>query len=384
MKNLGSPSTIAAVIICLAAVANQMSRMTPLIQSDADVMAHCNRGGFFNWRGHAIWYRASIVPDKPTLLLLHGFPTSSLDWHLIYPSLEQKFSVIMFDMLGFGLSDKPFDHVYSMVEQADIAEDLLVSLGVTTYHILAHDYGDSVAQELLARRRDRQGGAASSVSTATSYPISAVLLNGGIIPGSHRPLLTQHLLSNKYVGPVLKYATNRFLFGNSLNKVFGPATQLSNEAMDQHWLLFAHKAGWQVVDKLLGYMRERQARKVRWVDALFETDVPVCVVNGPLDPISGAHLLAAYHEEKARRADSRGSGGGGGEGSGWDAAVARARRLDCPMTTISGVGHYPQLEAPQGVMGESCSRPDDDVRSYSKTLLLQAVQGRSKNFTRRY
>src|SRR5262249_62054689 len=60
----------------------------------------------------------------PWLTLLHGFPTSSWDWAAVARLLEPTFRVLAFDFLGFGDSDKPRDHEYSIDEQADLTEVL--------------------------------------------------------------------------------------------------------------------------------------------------------------------------------------------------------------------------------------------------------------------
>ena len=89
--------------------------------------------------------------EGPLLVLLHGFPTSSYDWrHLIERSPGK--AILAFDFLGFGLSDKPRDHSYTLSWQADLTEELVRrhSNGEPVY-VCAHDLGTSVATELLAR-----------------------------------------------------------------------------------------------------------------------------------------------------------------------------------------------------------------------------------------
>ena len=67
--------------------------------------------------------------DRPPLLVLHGFPTSSFDFHRVVDRLAAHRRVLLFDMLGFGLSDKP-DLSYAMALQADLAMALVDDLGV--------------------------------------------------------------------------------------------------------------------------------------------------------------------------------------------------------------------------------------------------------------
>src|SRR4051812_44777381 len=61
--------------------------------------------------------------DGPPLLLLHGFPTASSDSRRLLDALPGRAAVAL-DFLGFGLSDKPRDHDYSLREQADLPEQV--------------------------------------------------------------------------------------------------------------------------------------------------------------------------------------------------------------------------------------------------------------------
>ncbi|NWT84157.1 MEST protein, partial [Lanius ludovicianus] len=111
-------------------------------------------GSFFTYKDLNIFYRDSsgAVGSSDVVVLLHGFPTSSYDWSKIWEGLTQRFHrVIALDFLGFGFSDKPRPHGYSIFEQATIVEGLLRHLGLRHQRInlLSHDYGDTVAQELL-------------------------------------------------------------------------------------------------------------------------------------------------------------------------------------------------------------------------------------------
>ncbi len=86
----------------------------------------------------------------PPLLLLHGFPTSSFDFHRVVDGLAARRRVLLFDFLGFGLSAKP-DRPYRLVDQADLAVALVAELGVDRLGLLTNDIGDTVGGELLAR-----------------------------------------------------------------------------------------------------------------------------------------------------------------------------------------------------------------------------------------
>ena len=110
-------------------------------------------GKYFYYRNHAIFYQDSGV-GGPVLLCIHGFPTASWDWHNLWPQLTRYFRVITLDMIGFGFSAKPRNYDYSIFDQANLHESFLKHLNINSFHILAHDYGDTVAQELLARHEE--------------------------------------------------------------------------------------------------------------------------------------------------------------------------------------------------------------------------------------
>ena len=68
----------------------------------------------------------------PTMTLLHGFPSSSHDWAAVLPTLAERNALVLFDFLGFGASQKPADHDYSIHEQADLVVNALKTAGWTS------------------------------------------------------------------------------------------------------------------------------------------------------------------------------------------------------------------------------------------------------------
>ena len=95
----------------------------------------------------------SIGPERHApLLVLHGFPTSSFDYAAVLDGLRDGRRVLLFDMLGYGLSAKP-DRGYPMALQADIAAAYVAALEIDRLALLTHDMGDTVGGELLARAR---------------------------------------------------------------------------------------------------------------------------------------------------------------------------------------------------------------------------------------
>ena len=107
-------------------------------------------GRFVTVDGVEVWHR--VEGHGPWLVCLHGFPTSSRDWAWLLPLLAGHYRVLIFDLPGFGLSEKNPGRDYSLLRQCDVLEALCERLEIEQFHLLAHDMGNSVACELLYRR----------------------------------------------------------------------------------------------------------------------------------------------------------------------------------------------------------------------------------------
>ncbi|MDX1456174.1 MAG: alpha/beta hydrolase [Marinobacter sp.] len=273
-------------------------------------------GSTFDFKGMPVFTRTGGNPEGPAVVMIHGFPTSSWDWSKIWPMLEDRFSLYAVDMIGFGDSAKPRDFPYLIQDQATLIEAWLQDQQVGNYHILAHDYGDTVAQELIARDLERRSDELEDDCRLRIE--SACLLNGGIFPETHQPLLLQKLLLSP-VGFLIARLTSKRKLADNLTTIFGPDTPPSEEELDAFWELITRNDGVGVMHKLIHYMPQRQQFRERWVGALLDTKVPVKLINGPLDPISGEHMAERY----------------------------RQLILDPDITLLPGIGHYPQVEAPE-------------------------------------
>jgi pimeloyl-ACP methyl ester carboxylesterase len=103
--------------------------------------------------GHQLFYREAGSADAPTIVLLHGFPTSSYMYRRLVPALADRYHVIASDHLGFGLSDAPsveeFDYTFDAL--TDLTAGLLAHIGVTRYAIYVQDYGAPIGWRLALR-----------------------------------------------------------------------------------------------------------------------------------------------------------------------------------------------------------------------------------------
>ena len=151
-------------------------------------------GDYFDFEGKPI-FLIHKETARPPLLCLHGFPTSSYDYHKIWKQLCGRFSPVAFDMIGYGLSAKPEDFEYTTFRQADVLQSLIEHLRIKELHILSHDYGNTIIQELLARDEENR----------LNFEISSIcMMNGALFPETHRPILAQKIL----ISPLGFYLTN--------------------------------------------------------------------------------------------------------------------------------------------------------------------------------
>ncbi len=223
--------------------------------------------------------------------------------------MEKALRVLAFDFLGFGDSDKPRRWRYSIHQQADLTEAVWRHWGVERTWVVAHDYGATVAQELLARRAEKNAGVEIRGIT---------FLNGGLYADLHRPLRIQRLLRKPIAGALLSAVANQRMFRRNFRRVFSRTHRPGEDELAQHWAAISRRGGHRLGHRLIHYIADREQHHERWERALETTRVPLHFVWGMADPVSGAHVAKRLRER-----------------------LPHARGIE-----LSEIGHYPQLEAP--------------------------------------
>ncbi len=243
----------------------------------------------------------------PTMTLLHAFLSSSYDWARLAPTLASRYSLLLPDFLGFGASDKPVDHAYSLHEQADLVEALWELEGITSTVVVAHDFAVSITQELLARRAEGR----------LRVDLEAVhLLNGGVYPHLYRPELASMTLLDPEHGPKLAATLTQELFALAMKPTFAGGFDSSEDSADI-FQAATRDGGREVATRLATYITDRAKHSERWVNALEQTDVPLSFVWGMLDPVAGEDM----------------------------ADVIRERCPSAGFVALENVAHWPALEA---------------------------------------
>lgn len=267
------------------------------------------------WRDGGRWVPAeagqvfvrSGSGDGSTVVLLHGFPSSSYDFRSVVARLGGRAWLTM-DFLGFGLSDKPRPHQYSLLEQADIVQRVVESSTTGPVLVAAHDMGTSVATELLAR--DLDGRLRFELQRA-------VLSNGSVIleRASLRPI--QKVLRGP-LGGVAARLTNRRMFVRGFGRLFSAEHPLSEAEAAAQWALLSHNGGHRIAHLLSAYLDERVRYADRWHGAVRDWPKPLGFVWGLGDPVATKNVLDGLRELRPAAA----------------------------VVELPGLGHYPQIEDP--------------------------------------
>ncbi len=266
-------------------------------------------GSYHNTHGQQVFVIDSQKDtEQPPLLLLHGYPRSSWDYSLLFNKLAQKHRVIAPDFLGFGFSSKPYPYKYSIIQQANIVEAILAQKKISQCHVIAHNYGDAVVLELLARQNNLQH----------KQFISATFLGSSLYEDAQTPTLVQRVLSTP-LGPFLVRAMGKDILLRSFAGLFGPHTKPTPQQLNTAWHLISHDSGVRCLPAVLTYFNERKLYKEKWAAALADTTIPLALIRGTADPV--------VHKKAVNRFK----------------ALQKANSLTFE---LPGIGHYPHIESP--------------------------------------
>lgn len=243
------------------------------------------------------------------VVILHGFPGSSHDWARVVPLIARRRRVVVFDLLGYGLSDKPPDASYSLFGFADLAEAVLAETGVRRCALVAHDLGDTVAAELLHRHNAGQLGLSVE---------RAILTNGSIFIDMAR-LTRGQRLALALPGRALPFPLPTWLLRRSLRESFTRDAPPPDGAVEELVSLVRHHDGARLIPKQIRYIAERRAHQPRWTAALVDYDGPLTALWGDRDPIAVAAMPRRLAE----------------------------LRPETELVTWPDIGHWPSIEAPE-------------------------------------
>jgi pimeloyl-ACP methyl ester carboxylesterase len=271
-------------------------------------------GAYHQVAGHRLFVVDSgpaAVERAEPLLVIHGFPTCSFDFAHLLARLAENRRVVLIDLLGYGMSDKP-DLAYTMAGQADVVAGVVAQLGLERLALLTHDMGDTVGGELLARQMEG------------TWPVEVtrrVVTNGSIYIAMARLTAGQQMLLSLPDEPIdQSLAPPADAIAASLVATLAPSH--ADIDMNPHAELVAHEGGNRMLARTIRYIEERRANERRFTGAIERHPSPLSIVWGPEDPIAVADMAPRLKEA----------------------------RPDASLQWVEGAGHYPQIEAPDAFL----------------------------------
>jgi pimeloyl-ACP methyl ester carboxylesterase len=247
----------------------------------------------------AVFSRRCGTPGAPALVLVHGFPTSSIDYYALTRELSADFDIHVLDFPGYGLSDKPPEpYVYSLYDDARLLVHAITQVwGLTEYRMLTHDRGSSVgmiAMSMLAAERP------------PALPVDLILTNANI----YLPLANLTAFQTALLDPATARATAAATTPEMLAAGMGAGTFMPRRTLEDPEIAalakcFAHNDGTRVLPDTIQYLNERAADESSWLEALSRAQVNTTVVWGLHDSIAPLrvpnHVWQTYLKNKPGR-----------------------------------------------------------------------------------
>ena len=218
-------------------------------------------------------------PGSPLLLLIHGWPTSSIDWFDVASRLSTRFRVCALDFPGYGFSDKPPGWGYSLRRDAELVEFYLSEvIGADAGVMVGHDRGDSVALLLAARC------AAGRSATRLTH---LVLSNGNIfLPLSNLTGAQRQILDPATWPKLAEMLTAERLAEGMGASTFTPPRKAGDPDVEALSATFGHNNGVAVLHDTIQYLFERSRDEQTWLTVLAEAPFPVTLIWGLNDTVS--------------------------------------------------------------------------------------------------
>jgi pimeloyl-ACP methyl ester carboxylesterase len=234
--------------------------------------------------GTKIWYHDQGPKTDDAVFIVHGYPGSSWDFQGVVERIGSDTRTVVMDMRGHGLSEKPLDGDYqsnfTLLRQADLYEALAEHLGLKSILLVAHDMGQTVGLELMARFEENRipfrirhaillnGSTLVDMVKATEYQKQALAAPSTALPDD----MAWQDIYNLFPG------------------TFSKETKARND-FDEIVICMAHQIycnhGSRIVGSIVHYLAERKEDFNRWSRTFFEfKKAPMTLIWGEQDPVA--------------------------------------------------------------------------------------------------
>jgi pimeloyl-ACP methyl ester carboxylesterase len=252
------------------------------------------QGTYFTWRPRAgdapaveIFHVELGDAAAPPLVLVHGFPTSSVDWFEVAERLSDRYRVCALDFPGFGFSDKPRGWGYSLRRDAELLEHYAAEvLGLESMIMLAHDRGSSVAMIHTT-------GGESQVRLEHLF-----ITNGNVFLPLSNLTPAQRVMLDPETGPAMLARVTPEQFAAGMGQTtYTPARGADDPEIEALTAIFAHGGGLEVLHETIQYLVERSQDEAAWLRALAALDVPTTFIWGIYDTVSPPRVISYVWNE---------------------------------------------------------------------------------------
>ena len=235
--------------------------------------------------GRQIWYHDSGPKTDDAVFIVHGYPGSSWDFQGVVDRIGDSTRTVVMDMVGFGMSDKPLDGDYqsnfTLVLQADLYDALAAHLGLKTVLLVAHDMGQTVGLELMARFEENR----------TPFRIRhAILLDGSTLVD----MITMTEFQKQALAAPSTALPDDMAWDDIMKCPAPEAYAKESQARDDFEELITCQAhqiyinnGSRTIGSIVHYLKERQESFNRWSRTFFTfSHAPMTVIWGEQDPVA--------------------------------------------------------------------------------------------------
>lgn len=228
-------------------------------------------------KGLDIFYREAGSKNAPTVLLLHGFPSSSHMFRDLIPLLAARYHVVAPDYPGFGHSSAPSveSFNYTFTNLADVIEEFTQTIGLKSYILYMQDYGGPIGLRLALKHPQKVRGLVVQNAVTTVEGWNPDVVSAFKPAWENRTLETEKPLRAAFSADGTKF---QYLHGVARTDRINPDAWVYDQA------LLDRPGNDKIQVELLYQYQDNVAQYPKWQEYLRATQPPVLVVWGNNDP----------------------------------------------------------------------------------------------------
>ena len=225
--------------------------------------------------------------SQEVLLIIHGFGSNSIDYYKIIDKLQEKYRVIIPDLIGFGLSSKPKNYYYTILDHAQVLAEFLAKLSIHNVSIISHGFGTSILSELLTIVK-------ANPSNLTIKNIH--LLNGSLTIEQCTVSSSRKIIENDITANFIKIISSFEMFKKYFRVSFFQNKAITDDELASFWELQNLNDGNEII-KFIDYcIIERKQISRKSMNTLREFSGQINIIWGDNDHLGSLKFGKRLHE----------------------------------------------------------------------------------------